>query len=79
MTEVLANRIIDYREDSPFEDPPDVLLAGIELSIANTFMGRTTVKSSYFRITSTSTVNEITRIIESVMDTSMKIYFWREG
>ena len=79
MTEAHANKIIDYREDSPFEDPAHVQLAGIELSIANTFMSRTTVKSSYFRITSTSTVNGITRIIESVMDTSMKIHFWREG
>ena len=79
MTEAHANKIIDYREDSPFEDPAHVQLAGIELSIANTFMSRTTLKSSYFRITSTSTVNGITRIIESVMDTSMKIHFWREG
>ena len=79
MTEAHANKIIDYREDSSFEHPSHVQLAGIEYSIANPLMKRTTVKSSYFRITSTSTVNGITRIIESVMDTSRKIYFWREG
>jgi len=79
MTEDLANKIIDYREDSPFEDPSHVQrVSGME-SIGISFMGRTTSKSSSFRITSTATVNGITRIIESVMDSSVNIHFWREG
>ena len=79
MTEAHAKKIIDYRNDSPYEHTADVQQAGIEASIASPIISRTTVKSSYFRITSTANVNGITRIIESVMDTDMNIHFWREG
>ncbi|RJQ53731.1 MAG: general secretion pathway protein GspK [Nitrospiraceae bacterium] len=79
ITETLAEQIIAYRESSPFENRTYVQrVSGME-SIGITINDRITEKSSSFRITSRATVNEITRIVESVTDTSNKIYFWREG
>jgi general secretion pathway protein K len=78
ITESLAKRIIDYRESSPFEDKSHVQrVSGME-SLGIQIIGRITVKSNSFRITARAMVNQITRIIESVSDTSMNIYFWRE-
>ncbi len=79
MTESLAKNIIEYRKDSPFEYNSDVLQVSGMKTVGMTIQGRTKSKSSYFRITTTSNVNGITRIIESVMDTSREIHFWREG
>jgi general secretion pathway protein K len=79
MTETLAKRIIDYRESTPFENTGQVQnLSGMR-TIGQLLMVRITVKSSNFRVISKATVNEITRIVESVMDTSMKVQYWREG
>lgn len=79
MTENLANSIIDYRQDSPFEYASHVQrVSGME-SIGILLVGKTSSKSTFFRVTATSNVNGITRVIESVMDTSMKVHFWREG
>jgi type II secretory pathway component PulK len=80
MTETLAQNIIEYRKDSPFEYSSDVQrVSGMESSIVILLAGKTSSKSKFFRVTTTSTVNGITRVIESVMDTSMKVHFWREG
>ncbi len=79
MTETLAKKIIDYRESAPFEDRADVQrVSGME-TIGIDIQKLITVKSTDFRITAQATVNEITRFIESVMDTSMNIHYWREG
>jgi general secretion pathway protein K len=80
ISESLAQRIIDYREITPFEDPAYIQrVPGME-SIGPLLIGKTiTVKSSYFRVTSIATVSEITRTVESVLDISSKINFWREG
>jgi general secretion pathway protein K len=79
MTETLAKRIIDYRIDSPFENRYSIQrLSGFE-TIGQLIPKKITVKSSSFRIVAEAKVNEITRIIESVMDTSMSVHFWREG
>jgi general secretion pathway protein K len=79
LTETLAKRIVDYRESTPFEDTTHIQkVSGME-TIGQLLLGRITTKSSNFRIISTATVNEITRVIESVMDTSMKVQYWREG
>ncbi len=79
MTETLAKRIIDYRESSPFEATAHVQrVSGME-KIGQRLLGRITVKSSNFRVISKATVNEITRIVESVMDISMNVQYWREG
>lgn len=79
MTETLANNIIDYRKSYPFEDPSSVqTVSGME-TIGVRLIGKISVKASSFRITTRATVNEITRIVESVIDPSSKILFWREG
>jgi general secretion pathway protein K len=79
MTEDLARRIIDFRESTPFEDTSSIVrVSGLE-SVGIRLLGRIAVKGTSFRITTWAKVNEITRVIESVMDTSMKIHFWREG
>ncbi|GBD96308.1 general secretion pathway protein K [bacterium BMS3Abin06] len=79
MTEALAKQIIDYRETTPFEKASSIVnVPGFE-AIGIKILNRITVKGSNFRVTAKATVDEITRVIESVMDTSMKIHFWREG
>jgi len=79
MTESLAKNIIEHRKSYPFEDTSSVQnLSGME-TIGVRLIGKISVKASSFRITSRATVNEITRIIESVIDPSAKIHFWREG
>lgn len=80
MTETLAQNIIDYREDYPFENASDIINVPGMNEIGTYLLGKTiTVKSTNFRIVSKATVNEITRIIESVIDTSMNVRFWREA
>ena len=78
MTETLAKRIVEYREDSPFETSGQVTNVSGMHSIG-TNLPNASVKSTDFRITSTATVNEITRTIESIVDTSKIVRFWREG
>jgi general secretion pathway protein K len=78
MTEDLAKRIIDYRESTPFEDKSYIQRVS-GLQTIGMVLKRVTVKGSSFRVVSIAKSNEIKRIIESVMDTSMKIEFWREG
>ncbi|MBI5407747.1 MAG: type II secretion system minor pseudopilin GspK [Nitrospirae bacterium] len=80
MTETLANSVIAYREIASFENPADIVkVSGME-STGMLIQGRITAKSQSFRIAARATVNEITRIIESVVDSdaSMKIEYWRE-
>ncbi len=79
MTETLAQRIIYYRENTPFEDETYIVrVSGME-TIGGYLQGKIAVKSSYFRVTSTAVVNEIKRMIESVIDTSLKVHYWREA
>jgi general secretion pathway protein K len=79
MTEVLAKRIVDYREDSPFEEWSHMQrVSGMKI-IGQELAGKVASKSTDFRITSTATVNEITRVIESIVDSSNTVRFWREG
>jgi general secretion pathway protein K len=79
MTETLAQNIIDHRKSKPFElashigNVSGLRTIGIEMGT------KISVKGSSFRVTAIATVNDITRVIESVMDTSRKISFWREA
>lgn len=79
MTETLAERIMEYRKNSPFEDWSHVQrVSGME-KIGQELAGTVQSKSTEFRITSTATVNGITRVIESIIDSFMIVRFWREG
>jgi general secretion pathway protein K len=78
MTESLAQSIVDYREITPLEHVGDITnVPGLE-GKGSYLIGRISVKSSKFRVISEASVSGIKRIIESVMDTSLKVHFWRE-
>ena len=78
MTETLAQRIIDYRETTPFKNESQITqIQGLESIGANLDL-YTIATSSSFRVTSSATVNEITRVIESVVDRSKNTQSWRE-
>lgn len=79
MTETLAKNIIDYRKITPFKNYGDVTNVSGLGGVGIDFNNKITFRASSFRITARATVNEITRIIESVTDSSVKIHFWREG
>ena len=75
MTESLAERIIDYRKDTPFETGTEInSVLGESWSISAGLI----MKSLNFRVITRASVNDITRIIESIIDTKSKIYYWRE-
>jgi general secretion pathway protein K len=78
MTEALAKKILDYRESSPFENKGQIVkvsgMEGVGIQIQNLI----TVKSSDFRVIASASVNEIVRDIESVINTSGSIEYWRE-
>lgn len=79
MTETLAKNIIDHRKNYPFEKPEDVQnVSGMD-QMWGKLSGKISIKCTGFKVTSRATVNEITRIIESVIDSNSKIQFWREG
>lgn len=80
MTDTLAQNIIDDRERFPFESTTAVKdVPGME-TIGPRLVGKKiSVKSANYRITAKASANGITRIVESVIDTSMNVLFWREG
>ncbi|MBI5665616.1 MAG: type II secretion system minor pseudopilin GspK [Nitrospirae bacterium] len=77
ISEITAKNIIEHRKVAPFEQEGSIGdVPGMQgLAIYD----RIDVKPTIFKVTSTATVNEITRIIESVIDSNSKIQFWREG
>ncbi|UCH79828.1 MAG: type II secretion system minor pseudopilin GspK [Nitrospiraceae bacterium] len=78
MTITLAESIIDYRKDTPFETVEQVQnISGLE-KIGINFIGKSDVRSENYRVTTRAVVNDVTRVIESIVDTSSRIYFWRE-
>lgn len=82
ITKELAERIIDYRSLSPFENSSDLVkVAGFEGPLGFSLMGRIVVKASNFRITSVAGENRIKRVIESVFEIrggSNTARYWRE-
>ena len=76
MTETIAERIIEYRADTPFDELAEVSSI-VGQGIWNELSGNK-LKSDVFRILTRATVNDIPRIIESIIDTKSKIYYWRE-
>ncbi len=78
MTETLAEKIIYYRESASFENKTDIVrVSGLE-AIGIKIQDRITVKSSCFKVTTRATVNGITRVIESTIDASGNILYWKE-
>lgn len=79
MTEALGKKVIEYRESSPFKKNDDLFTGVGELTTVTMPMTYMIFKSEIFRIAAIAKSNEITRIIESVMDTSLIVHYWREG
>jgi general secretion pathway protein K len=75
ITGALAEKIVDFRDITPFQSMSDVWNMTGLLS----FGGNITFKSSYFRVVAQAEVNGTVRTVESVTDTSMKVHVWREG
>ncbi len=77
----IAERIIHYREITPFENPGDILkVAGFE-TIGQALMGQITVKGTAFRVTTTATEGDIRRRIESLLEMTGSrptIKYWKE-
>jgi general secretion pathway protein K len=78
ISEIIAQRIIDYRDTTPFKTAADIQNVSGAEGIYTNRQGRFTVDSTLLRVRSTARVNEITRVIESVMDDSLNIKYWRE-
>ena len=77
----MAERVIRYRENLPFERPTDILkVAGFE-TIGQKLMGRISVQGTTFRIISTAREGDIKRVIESVIEMpgeSSLVRYWKE-
>lgn len=82
ITEELAQRVVDYRDLTPFEKTSDIVkVAGYEGPLGQSFLGRIAVKATHYRITSVAEENGMTRMVESVIEsngTRVKIKYWRE-
>ncbi len=82
LNETLANRIIDYRDYTPFEVTTDVLkVAGLE-KIGAGLLGRITVKSNVYSIRSNASFRGLSKTIESMVEMKGKkglIQYWKES
>ena len=82
ITEVLAERVINYRALEPFKGVSDLVkVAGFEGPLGQSLMNKITVKASNFRITSVAEEDRIKRIIECVIvvkGDGLLIDYWQE-
>ena len=81
MTEELANRIIQYRENTPFTENSKIAnVSGLE-NIGISLTNKITVKGENFNIKAVATSGGVKRIIETVLDISLSpavIKYWKE-
>jgi len=78
VTEDLAQRIIDFRNDTPFHDKSDIMrVSGFE-SLGFTLQNRITVDSSIFRIFAVARTADAVREVEAVTELGGKVLYWRE-
>jgi len=81
MTEELANRIIQYRDNTPFTESSKIVnVSGLE-NIGISLTNKITVKGENFYIKAAATSGGVKRIIETVLDTSSSpavIKYWKE-
>lgn len=77
ITEEMAERVIKYRERTPFEDTAGIRkVAGFE-TLGFSLQGRISVKSDIFRIISRGEYNEGGREVESIVDVSSSKVLYR--
>lgn len=79
ITDELAQRVIDYRKTTPFEEIGQLQkVAGLDLATYGPISGRITVKGRYFYVKASTMSGGIKTIIEAVVGTSGDIKYWRE-
>jgi len=81
ITSEMAGRIVSYRQNMPFERTSDILKVAGFSSTGQFPMGYITVKGATFHITATASSNDISRIVESVVDIagdSRTVRYWKE-
>lgn len=79
ITDDLAARVVEYRRIKPFEQREDILkVAGFETTIGQALMGRIAVQGTSFTIRANAESDGIKRIIESVVDSSGSVRYWKE-
>jgi general secretion pathway protein K len=79
ITEELANRIIRYRENTPFSESSKIVnVSGLE-NIGISLTNKITVKGENYYIKSMAESGGVKRIIETVLDTSHSVIkYWKE-
>jgi len=78
MTRQLADKIIEFRQESPFKQVSDIMkVPGFEKTGFD-LQDKITVKSDTFRIFSRATSGEITREAEAVYKLKTGFQYWRE-
>lgn len=77
ITEEMAERVIKYRERTPFEDTAGIRqVAGFE-TLGFSLQGKITVKSDIFKIVSRGEYSEGAREVESIVDVSSSKVLYR--
>ena len=81
MTDDLAGRIIEYRNQTPLKTPSEITqIPGLE-TIGIAVQGKIAVKGTVFRIQSRAQVKDTVRIIEAIVrivGTNATVLYWRE-
>ncbi|MFQ5329166.1 MAG: type II secretion system minor pseudopilin GspK [Thermodesulfobacteriota bacterium] len=78
MTEDLAQGIIDFRNDTPFNNKSDIMqIPGFE-TIGFTLQDRITVDSRVFRVFSIARTTDAVREVEAVIEIGGRVLYWRE-
>lgn len=79
MTDELAQKIIDYRNNQPFEQKDQLQrIPGFELEVYGPLISRVTVKGNFFYVRTSVATRGIRRIIEAVIGADKNIKYWRE-
>jgi len=80
ISDVLAQTVIDYRKNTPFDGTEKILkVSGFEDQLGQSLMGYITVKGGAFYISSIAQSSGVKRIIETVLNTDKeKIEYWKE-
>ncbi|MEW6570053.1 MAG: type II secretion system minor pseudopilin GspK [Nitrospirota bacterium] len=82
ITDELAQRVIDYRQFTPFKGRSDIVrVEGFGTVIGPSIMERIDVKGANFYVRSTASSSGVKRIIETVLDMSSSggmVRYWKE-
>ncbi|MBI3601144.1 MAG: type II secretion system minor pseudopilin GspK [Nitrospinae bacterium] len=79
MTELLAQKIIAYRKETPFKDRSDIMKVDGFGTLGFSLQDRITVQGSIFRIYSRGVVEDAVREVEAVVQIGGRVIYWREG